>query len=248
MSSLNKVFSQAAGQNETNRIVQGLWIGSTLSIMEKLSIVSFLENGHEYHLYAYDELPGVPRGATVKDANKILPASLIFQYRDRPSYSAFSNFFRYRLLLERGGWWVDSDTVCLRHFDFPEEYVVSSQKNGAGQIPNVGAIKAPRGSEAIAYAWSVCQTKKRNELVWGEIGPALMAEVVERYRLQRYVKPYYVFCPIEWERLLVPYVVGVPEEAYAIHLWNSMWVFGNQDKNATYNPGCIYEQLKTRYL
>ena len=233
---------------DDNRVVQGLWIGSELSVMEKLSIRSFLDNGHEYHLYTYGDLPNVPLGTVIKDGNEILPASAIFQYKDRPYYSAFSNFFRYKLLLERGGWWVDSDTVCLRHFDFPEEYVISSQKNAAGEVPNVGAIKAPRNSDAIAYAWTVCQTKERNELVWGETGPQLMAEVVERYRLQDYVKPYYVFCPIEWRKLLVPYLIGVPEGAYAIHLWNSMWVFGNQDKNASYSPGCIYEQLKARYL
>jgi len=215
--------------------------------MEKLSIKSFLQNGHEYHLYTYEELSDIPAGTIVKDGNEILPASLIFQYRDRPSYSAFSNCFRYKLLLERGGWWADADTVCLRPFDFPEEYVVSSQKSGAGEIPNVGAIKVPRGSEAMAYAWNVCQMKNPTELVWGEIGPELMAKVVERYRLHDYVKPYYVFCPIEWENLLLPYVVGVPEGAYAIHLWNEMWRMANQDKDATYSPGCIYEQLKARY-
>lgn len=215
--------------------------------MEKLSISSFLDNGHEYHLYVYDDLPGVPPAAIIKDANEILPASAIFMYRDRPSYSGFSNFFRYKLLLERGGWWVDSDIVCLRPFDFPEDYIVSSQLSDRGQIPNVGAIKAPRGSEAIDYAWRVCQTKQPSELMWGEIGPALMADVVDRYDLIEFVKPYYVFCPIEWRMLLVPYLIGVPEDAYAVHLWNSMWVLGNQDKDATYSPGCIYEQLKARY-
>ena len=216
--------------------------------MEKLSIRSFLENGHEYHLYTYNELLNVPTGTTVKDGNEILPASLIFKYKDRPSYSAFSNFFRYKLLLERGGWWVDADTVCLRAFDFPEEYVFSSQSSAEGDMPNVGAIKVPKGSEAIAYAWQVCQSKQVAELVWGEIGPELMADVIARFALHAYVKPYYVFCPIEWRKLLVPYLIGVPEDAYAVHLWNSMWVFGNQDKDATYDPGCIYEQLKARYL
>ena len=37
-------------------IIQGLWIGETLSTMEYLSIKSFLDNGHEYHLYTYGEV------------------------------------------------------------------------------------------------------------------------------------------------------------------------------------------------
>ena len=33
-----------------NKVVQGLWIGDRLSVMERLSIASFLRNGHQYHL------------------------------------------------------------------------------------------------------------------------------------------------------------------------------------------------------
>src|ERR1043166_1162658 len=91
--------------DESNRIIQGLWIGPELSVMEQLSIVSFLRNGHDYHLYTYAEFPNVPDGALIKDANAILPSSRIFQYKDRPSYAGFSNHFRYKLLCAHGGWW-----------------------------------------------------------------------------------------------------------------------------------------------
>src|SRR6266576_4985185 len=110
-----------------NEIIQGLWIGPELSVMEQLSIDSFMRNGHEYHLYIYDEPKNVPVGAVIKDANEILPAASVFQYKQYPSYSGFSNFFRYKLLLERGGWWVDTDVICLRAFDFPETQVFASE-------------------------------------------------------------------------------------------------------------------------
>lgn len=35
----------------------------------------------------------------------------MFTYREHPSYAGFSSFFRYKLLLERGGWWVDTDSL-----------------------------------------------------------------------------------------------------------------------------------------
>jgi mannosyltransferase OCH1-like enzyme len=232
-----------------NRIIQGLWIGPKLSILEQLSIASFLQNGHEYHLYTYNELPNVPAGTIIKDGNEILPASAIFQYTERPSYAGFANFFRYKLLLERGGWWADTDMVCLRPFDFPEEYVFSSEMNAGREVTNIGAIKAFKGSEAIAHAWSVCQAKEPSKLTWGETGPRLMSEVVQKYRLGKYQKPYYIFCPIsDWHKFLEPYVAGVHEDAYAIHLWSSTWDLFKQDKDAMYHPACIYEQLKTRYL
>jgi len=41
--------------------------------MEHLSITSFLANGHQFHLYAYDSIAGLPAGVTIMDANQILP-------------------------------------------------------------------------------------------------------------------------------------------------------------------------------
>jgi mannosyltransferase OCH1-like enzyme len=128
-----------------NKIVQGLWIGSELSAMEEMSIASFLMNGHEYHLYVYQDVENVPTGTVVKDASEVLPSSMIFQYRDFNSYAGFSNFFRYKLLLERGGWWVDTDMICLQPFDFTDEYVFSSEiSEGRETTLPVSSRRPPR--------------------------------------------------------------------------------------------------------
>src|SRR5438105_1989553 len=96
------------GFGMTGEVIQGLWVGERLSVMERLSIASFLHHGHAYHLYTYGPVAGLPAGAVRQDARAILPESMIFQYRDHASYAGFSNYFRYKLLLERGGWWVDT--------------------------------------------------------------------------------------------------------------------------------------------
>ena len=57
-------------------IIQSLWIGDSLSVMERLSLSSFLKNGHEVHLYTYGGVKGVPAGVVVKDAAEIVPMSL----------------------------------------------------------------------------------------------------------------------------------------------------------------------------
>ena len=237
-------------QND-NRIIQGLWIGPELSVMEQLSIASFLLNGHEYHLYVYDETRNIPAGTTIKDGSEILPASSIFQYKQRPTYAGFSNFFRYKLLLERGGWWADTDTVCLKPFDFSTEYVFSSEISRGLEVINSGIIKAPVGSPLMAYAWGVCRAKKPENLVWGETGPRLMAEAVSNFLLEEYKRPYQVFCPLgfsDWRRVLEQPAPVFDETTYAIHLWNEMWRAAGQDKNQTYDPGSLYERLKKKYL
>ena len=220
--------------------------------MERLSIASFLENDHPYHLYVYDDVKGIPRGTTVKDGNEILPASQIFQYKDGPSYAAFSNFFRYKLLLGRGGWWVDTDTVCLEPFDLGTDYVFSSEWYQERNTINCGIIKVPAASPVMAHAWQVCRTKDRETLKWGEAGPRLMGEAVKKYGLTRYVQPPVVFCPFpfkDWARILEPMPsFEFHKSTIAVHLWNGIWGWNGQDKNREYHPDCIYERLKKRYL
>jgi len=235
-----------------NQIIQGLWIGQELSVMEQLSLSSFLRHGHQYHLYVYDDVKNIPAGAVIQDGNEILPASRIFQYKQHATYAGFSNFFRYKLLLERGGWWVDTDTVCLKPFDFSGEYVFSSEIAQGREVINSGICKAPAGSQVMAHAWGVCEKKDPEQLVWGETGPRLMGAAVREFSLERYKQPAEVFCPVgyaDWHKVLEPGAdLKLGDCSYAIHLWNERWRAAGQDKNASYPEGCLYEQLKRRYL
>ena len=233
-------------------IIQGLWVGNELSVMEQLSIASFLRNGHEYHLYVYNDLKNIPSGTTIKDGNEILPASRIFQYKQQASYSGFSNFFRYKLVLERGGWWVDTDTICLKTFDFEAEYVFSSEFAMGEVFINSGIFKAPPGSDVMSYAWRVCESKDPERIIWGETGPRLMAAAVREFSLESYTQAPEVFCPIgyaDWHKVLEPDAeLKLSDRSYAIHLWNERWRAAGQDKNATYPADCLYEEWKRSYL
>jgi len=103
-------------------IIQSLWIGDELSSIEKLCINSFLKNGHPFHLYTYSNVKGVPKGTTILDANTIIPKSKIFRYANG-SVACFADYFRYKLLFDKGNWWVDTDVICLKPFNFKEKYV-----------------------------------------------------------------------------------------------------------------------------
>jgi len=246
-----KEDSVGSSRGDTNSIIQGLWIGPELSVMEQLSVASFLKHGHEYHLYIYDAVKNIPRGTVVKDANEILPSTRIFQYREQASYAGFANYFRYKLLLERGGWWADTDTICLKSFDFPEPHVFATEVCRGSEVVTSGIIKAPPGSEVMAYAWDVCQSKKPELLSWGETGPRLMGEAVREFSLEEFQQPHQTFCPLgyaDWDRVLEPEAEIDLERSCAIHLWNERWRATGRDKNIGYPADCLYEQLKLRYL
>jgi hypothetical protein len=214
-------------------IINSLWIGRPLSLLEQLSIASFLQNGHEFHLYGYDEIANVPRGTVLRDAAEILPASEIFYYRrgaGKDSVSAFSNLFRFKLLLERGGWWVDTDVVCLRRFDFAEPVVIASERTRNGTRATGAILKFPRGHAAVSLCYEAASREDRARLTWGKTGPRLVDRIVRENGLQPFVKPPEVFCPLDcwdWELLLAdnsnPPRPLFTSESCAIHLWHELW-------------------------
>ena len=68
--------------DDGNKIVNALWIGEHLSSVELLTIKSFLNNGHSFVLWAYDEIKTeLPKGVILKDANEIFPKSKVFSYK-----------------------------------------------------------------------------------------------------------------------------------------------------------------------
>lgn len=221
--------------------------------MERLSIASFVANGHAVHVYGYDDPEHLPPGAVVKDAAEVVPRRSFGRrpvFRDsRGSFSNFSDMFRYKLLLEQGGWWIDLDVVCLRPFDLADEYVFGREPD---QSVGSCALRVPAGSDAMAQAYESCIAMGRKRKEWGAIGPTLLADMVEAFGLAEYVLDHDVFMPVdwpEWETLLDPARVWHFEpHTRAIHLWNSLWGIGGRDKDAAYPDSCLYEVLKRRYL
>jgi Glycosyltransferase sugar-binding region containing DXD motif len=123
-----------------NDIIQSFWHGP-LTPIQHLCFASFLKNGHQIHLYAYETIAGLPEGVELKDARRILPEKKIFTYRrgkDRGNIAAFSNLFRYQLLYLKGGWWSDMDVICLKNLDFHQECLFVAQLHRNWKLRLVG--------------------------------------------------------------------------------------------------------------
>lgn len=247
-------------------VIQSLWIGDTLSPMERLCISSFLKMGHSFHLYTYNGVRNIPKGAVIKDASTIIDPERIFKYKDRDTYAGFANMFRYKLLLEKGGFWVDTDVVCLRPFNFTADYVFARTKNlkpngsldETFRVENC-IIKAPPGSEVMEYCYETSSRRDPNELEFGETGPYFLRPTIKKFKLEEYVVRPEALCPIDWpdwHRLLSgsPLVIWTElakmsfYRTYGVHLWNEMWRLNGIEKDARFPASCIYERFKNRYL
>tara|TARA_Y100000034_G_scaffold20628_3_gene23619 strand:- start:9852 stop:10523 length:672 start_codon:yes stop_codon:yes gene_type:complete len=223
--------------------------------MERLSLSSFVHHEHPVDLYTYEEISNVPDGVTIRDGNEILPESMIFQYKDHKSFSAFSNYFRYKLLYEKGNWWVDTDVVCLRPFDFVGMNVFCSE-----DIPPFGTgnhhigscvIKLPKGSPLAKEMFEYCMKQDKETLKWGTVGPKLVQNTINKYNMGFFVEKPQVFCPVpgsDWWRYISKDSLDLPEQTYTAHLWNEMWRREAVDKNAKFHENSFYEKLKKRHL
>jgi hypothetical protein len=230
------------------RVVQSLWIGESLSRMEQLAIRSFLDQGHTFHLYTYQDVQNVPKGTILRSGTEILPADEIFLYRrgyGKGSPSGFSNCFRYKLLLEKGGWWADLDAVCLKPLDFEEPHVVGLEREPDGsRHVAVGLIKAPAGSPLLSYCLGYCHAIGKSKVRWGQIGPRLFARAMQAVRLPVRVLPPEAFYPINyWEVERLVRDRAIPHGGLSVHLWNSRWRHRGLDPDAVYDSECVYEQL-----
>lgn len=247
-------------------VIQGLWIGGELSVIERLSIASFLKNGHRVHLYTYEGVTGAPEGTEFRDGREILGTDRIFKYKREGSYAGFSNIFRYKLLLERGNYWVDLDVVCLKPFALDREYVFSGVykrrwlgMGGTELFIQTCVIRTPPGAPIMKYCYDLASAKTPEQLVWGEIGPDLLQSAVHNHNLTRFVSGHCQFTTIDWRRT-ERFISGKPSIAwferlkpallrsYSTHLHNEMWRRKGLDKNALFPPRSFIESLKRRYL
>src|SRR5206468_3047474 len=96
--------------------------------------------------------------------------------KGKGSLAAFSDLFRYRLLLDQGGWWVDADVFCLKPFDFTAPYVFGAEVKPVAS----GIIKMPRGCALAERCYELARRVDPQTIVWNELVNILECAVRSR--------------------------------------------------------------------
>ena len=159
---------------------QSFWAGKTLTPYELLCLRSFIDHGHTFDLYTFESNLDVPVGVSVRNAAEILASEEFFVYEDGPgkgSPAAFANLFRYKLLAERGGWWVDTDVICLADDipDFTEFFAAEDDI-----LINVAIMLFPPQHALMIRCFN--EAKRMGRAVrWGDTGPFLFTRLVNEF-------------------------------------------------------------------
>jgi hypothetical protein len=249
--------------------VQSLWVGNNLSELEILSIKSFQKLGHTFILYTYDKVKGIPKGTIVKDGNKIMQKKDLFKFKT--SLLPFSDIFRYKMLYEKGGYWVDLDMIALKPLRFRDSYVFSSERTiqkgpyrnrTKTEISNIGILKAPPKSDFYKELFDRCIEEEKKGVKENIQFMRTMREVLEEYGFEKYVKPAKMFCPLDWWHTKDAFyppcckekydvagysVDSVLKKAHCVHMWRSIMFKRHKiDLNDAFSENSMWERLKKK--
>jgi|TARA_B110000914_G_scaffold213150_1_gene214812 hypothetical protein len=259
--------------------IQFLWVGPSLSRLEQLSLASFVYHGHDVHLYAYDDVGGIPDGVTIKDGNEIVPELGIFRQSHKGegqgSLGAFSDYFRWRLLLERGGFWCDTDIICIQPFRFNDDLVFGKESETVANGAVFGITPGHQFSRQMCevidnpfkiYPWDRKKDKRRKwvkrvqgkthlqNIRFGDIGPKLITNLTKHMGVFDQGKPFTYFYPVHydnWESIFNETFKNDDSlftDTYALHFWNEMTRrMPGFDKNADFPKTSLIEKLRSKY-
>lgn len=230
-----------------DEVFNTFWHGAALSPLHWACLSSFIDCGHKVRVFSYSAI-AVPAGVVVEDARLILPESELFE--NQGSYSAFSNIFRYTLLLEHGGWWVDTDVFCLKK-EIPScRYAWA---NEAGDFINGAILKFPARDSGLEAILLAARRVGRNVEVQGQLGPRLLtAHLTGRDEAEHFGSTSQ-FYPVHWleaHRLWTPYdrefVAARTAGACFLHLWAMMFRYLSIDQRYAPPPGSFLRDIYAR--
>ncbi len=256
-----------------------LWIEGALSRVERLCLASGAAVGYDVTLFTYGDVIGIPRSVIRTDAREILPEEALFTYGRSAgpgagSPAAFANWFRYELLRQRPGVWIDTDYVVLRRFPEFGSYLYAWERPGVITNALLGRNDDPAG--LFASLCDLCKAPYRprswdspktlvkkavgfirsrgsmGNIPWGTTGPSALTALVKRMGLIDQAFSSAEFFPIgldDWRAFFAPSSRDVEssiESAYGVHLWNEMIRRHRIDKTERFPDGSWLDAQERR--
>lgn len=219
---------EASVSTVTRAAFQSFWAGGPLSPYELLCLNSFVKCGHAFDLYAFDTNLAVPAGVQLRDARELFDPQEFFVYEDgfgKGSPAGFANLFRYKLLAEKGGWWVDTDVVCqARNVPVFKEFFARQDDDLINNAVLFFEAGHPLTVRCLEEATGLGRAVR-----WGDSGPRLLTRIVKEQARDGDAVDSSVCYPVHYSEaldVLVPSrLASIRERAASclfIHLWNAM--------------------------
>jgi len=210
------------------------YVGSGIAPHLEACLRSWGDFGHSLALYTYDPHVPVPPGVERRDANEIIPSSELYVYRrggghGAGSVAAFSNEFRYQMVMTTGRVWVDTDVLCLSA-QWPNDEYLFAWESPERIRCNTAVFGAPADSDLVAASLKETMGIDKTSAEHGQLGPVAFTRVLETLGFThqaRDFRDFYAVSHRECSMFLDPSardeVESRTEGSLALHLWDEVW-------------------------
>jgi len=205
-----------------------LHVGPPLNLWQLACLRSFSAFGHDVVMFCYDS-PVLDqrydtRGLLFADADGIVSRQAFVEFlaASGGNFAHFADLFRYTLLYRRGGWWIDTDVLCLKH-EVPDGDVVLGWE-GETSICNA-IMRFPPGHDLMRETMEFCERNKEAQ-EWGFLGPTLLTRLVNEHGLRERVRrDLYPVRETEAYDLIDPAksadVTRATQDSSFLHIWHT---------------------------
>jgi hypothetical protein len=200
--------------------------------------VSMRTAGHPVRVWSYapHKLEFLlPHGIEIRAADDVIPRGMFERIVAGSEIRYFSDIFRYAVLYEHGGLWMDTDVMLLRPFPFRGDYFFNLQWRSGNKnhfiCGNVMYAKPHSHHLRNLYKASLERFSASGGKAFGEIGPKLLSEYFTSNAgagLQDWLFSPMLFNSIDWteiDRFSLPLTELAEylndDRVFGIHLWNA---------------------------
>lgn len=240
-------------------IANFFWHGNPLSFYETKCLQSFVKMNFVVNLWCFKEFK-VPEGVNLCNANKFYKEEDIQTFVQKKKVgclAAFSDAFRYEVLENYGGWWFDTDCICLKdQSEFKQLYKnkkiiagFESSENVNGAVLNIPDHKILK---EIKLKLNEILLLRNRRVGWGEIGPRLITQIIKDFNLEKDILPVNYFYPITSKNALIVldpnetlFVTERCKNSFVYHYWSEMFSRAEINKKEMPPIGSfLYEKFK----
>jgi glycosyltransferase involved in cell wall biosynthesis len=245
----------SAQGSKTNKEIANLFWHGELTKLEKTCIQSFIEHGFHTKIWSYTNIQ--LDGAESCDARLVLPEEHLTKYKQQhfgkdgsfmnyhASMAAFADAFRWNVINKFDGWWFDADCYCLKSSDEFKKLrenkpFISGLQESHHPSVACGAFYANQNisTKLVDRLNLLCERYDYEFPRWGMIGPELIGDVVQSEDLLPYILSPEKFYSIEGHQtnyytdpLLKNNGKALIANSYVTHIWHTILVINNVDKN-----------------
>jgi hypothetical protein len=230
--------------------INSLWIGDYLPQIEHICAMSMLRQGHKVRIFTYKHIHNLPAGIEQADANEIVPKADILKYgrENFRNRQMASNIFRYRMLKQNLGLWLDLDMLLLQPIKAITTPLFGLETQ---ESINNAVLYIPPDHELLEALINFTNTpyplppflprrirfgQWRRQLLgrpvhaadmpWGVFGPRALTYFIKKQHLVGLAAPVESFYPIRYQEAHGPLTAGwsvasrLTAKTIGIHLWS----------------------------